>query len=344
MTLTIRGIMKHVMKALSALVLTTAVFCAGKAEAATSLQFELGYRSDDIHWNHRVPDTVRLDTKSKLTFKDLEIFQIGAKLKSTCGDCVYYRIEGHYGWITDGTLRENDEIALPNTGCPLSPSTQICIVNPILHNKAKEKYTADFNLAFGYPLCQTFCSCLQIIPTIGFEYDTIRINGRNHDTVVGELGESVAEQFQLVPHCGSCNRISSCGSSSSTTGEESSSSSSSCCKFGNSKYKATVWGPWIGFDLAYCHQECWNVYAEFQFQFARCRRHRDSCVGLDEIDHYRRSRSAYGFSAKIGSLYFFRCNMFVDGNLYYKRWCSDKSHDHLSWRQLGVGVGVGYVF
>ena len=348
MTLTIRGDMKHVMKAFSALVLTTAVVLAGKAEANTSLQFEVGYRSDDLHWAHRVPDAIRLNTKSKLQFKDLEIFQIGAKLKSTCGECVYYRIEGHYGWITDGTLRESDQIALPASG-PLTPATQTCVVTPVLHNKAKNKYAADFNIAFGYPIQQCWCTCLQIVPTVGFSYDTIRINAKNRETVVGQLGEETAGEFNLHPRCGSCNRSQSCGSSSSSSSsavgqDDSSSSSSSCCGFGSSKYRATVWGPWIGFDLAYCHQECWNVYGEFQFNFGRGRRDRSSCVGLYSIDNYRRTRSTYGFSAKVGSLYFFRCNWFIDGNLYYKRWYSDRSRDHLNWRQLGFNVGVGYVF
>ncbi len=327
------------MKALSALVLTTAVVLSAKAEAASSLQFELGYRSDDIHWSHRVPDDVRLNTNSKLTFKDLEIFQIGAKLKSVCGECVYYRLEGHYGWILDGDLRESDQIAMPNQDVALSPSTQTCVINPVLHNDVKRKYAADFNVAFGYPLEQCWCPGLQVIPTIGFQYDTIRLNSKNRETLVSELDQDTLTAFDLNPVCGT---VASEGCSSSSSSE----SSSGC--FGsnaNNKYKASVWGPWIGFDLAYCHQECWNVYGEFQFQFARARRQRNSCnISINAIDHYRRTRTAFGFSAKVGSLYFFRSNWFLDGNLFYKRWYSDRSRDHLTWRQVGVGLGVGYLF
>jgi hypothetical protein len=327
------------MKALSALVFTTAVVLSAKAQANTSLQFEIGYRSDDIHWNHRVPDDVRLQTKTKLTFKDLEIFQIGAKLKSTCGECVYYRLDAHYGWITDGDVRESDQIA-KHSEKALSPSTVTCVINPVLHNDAKNKYTADFNVGFGYPLEQCWCPGLQLVPTLGFEYDRIRINSKNHETLVSVLGNDKISEFDLQPRCGTENTGDTCSSSSS------SSSTSGC--FGsnaNNKYEMTVWGPWIGFDLAYCHQECWNMYAEVQFQFARIRRQRNSCnVGLNDIDHYRRTRSAFGFSAKVGSLYFFRCNWFMDGNIYYKRWYSDRSRDHLTWRQVGVGLGIGYMF
>ncbi|MCE5316291.1 MAG: hypothetical protein LLG04_02875 [Parachlamydia sp.] len=327
--------MKHVMKALSALVLTTAVVFAGKAEANTSLAFDIGYRSDDLQWNHRVADDVRLNTKSKLNFKDLEIFQIGAKLKSTCGECVYYRIEGHYGWVLDGDLRESDQIA-QKASSPLTTSTVTCVINPVLHNKVRNKYTADFNIGFGYPLQWCLCNGLQVIPTVGFEYDTIRLNGKNRENIENVVGDGVFRDFCLV----ACrDRHDECSSSSS-------SSSSSCPGNGGAnKFRVTTWGPWIGFDLAYCHQDCWNVYSEFQFQFARTRRQRNTCSsGLEAIDRHRRTRTAFGYSLKIGSIYFIRCNWFLDGNIFWKHWYSDRCHDHLSWSQLGVGLGLGYMF
>lgn len=330
------------MKALSALVVTTAVVLSAKAQASSSLSFEMGYRSDDVSWNHRVQDDVRPNTKSKLTFKDLEIFQIGARLKSTCGDCLYYRLDAHYGWILDGTLRESLQIGQLTQDCNVCNPT--CTINPVFHNDVRQKYAADFNLAFGYPLEWCLCSGLQIIPTIGFEYDTLRINSKNHENLVNAFSgcETVLGDFDLNPCCG--KEFSSCSRCSSSSSEEQSSSSCSGRNSSN-KFKTTVWGPWIGFDLAYCHKECWNVYAEFQFQFSRIRRERNSCnVGFRDLDNHRRTRSACGFSAKIGSLYFFRCDWFIDGNLFYKRWFSDRSRDHLTWRQAGVGVGIGRVF
>ena len=174
MTLTIRGDMKTIFSALSTLLLTTTLAFVGQVEADTSVQFGIGYRTDDINSKISVNDTVRLNTYSRLKFKDLEIFTITGKVKSTCGDCAYYRAEGQYGWIWDGDVRESDQLSQP-VSVPLSADTLTCNFRPVLHNDVKGRYVADFNVAIGYPLQQCWCEGLQLIPTLGFSYDTQRV-------------------------------------------------------------------------------------------------------------------------------------------------------------------------
>ena len=114
---------------------------------------------------------------------------------------------------------------------------------------------------------------------------------------------------------------------------------------GHNKNRFTLWGPWIGLDLAFCHQECWNLYAEFQYYFGtRARRERNSDSGCEWFDSHRRTKRASGCSLKIGSTYFFRCNWFGDAYLSYRRFTSDVHRDHLTWRSVGVGLDIGYVF
>lgn len=303
--------MKKILSAFYALAFTTTLAYVGEVEADTSVQFGIGYRSDDVNFKHKAPEEFAPATHSNLNFRDLEIFTVQGKIKGVCGDCVYYRVDGQYGWILDGTLRESDQFAV---GFP-APG-EVTIVDVVTHNDVKKNYVADFNIGIGYPLQQCWCPCLQIVPTIGFAYDTLRIRGHHRDHDSDHLTSAEIAAIPLDP-----------------TGH------------GHAKYRFTYWGPWAGFDLAFCHQDCWNLYGEFQFYFGtRARRERNSDIGADFFDSYRRTRSAWGFSGKIGSTYNFRCNWFADGYFTYKRFASDEHRDRLTWRSLGVGLDIGYLF
>ena len=305
--------MKKTLIALSTFITTTLAF-VGHVEADTSIEFGIGYRFDDIHWKTKAPDTIRLGTESSLKFRDLEIFTIQGRIKSSCGECTYYRIDGQYGWIEDGTVRESDRISFTSV-VPRAESNVICFVNPVVHNNANQKYVADFNLAIGYPLQQCWCQNLQLIPTIGFAYDTQRINAKNRERIEDELLAIEVSQLGLNPEGRSHN-----------------------------SYRTTWWGPWIGFDFAFCQTECWNIYGEFEFHFARCRRERSSDSGFSFFDDFHRTRRAYGYNLRLGSLYFFCCNWFLDGHLGYQRFTSDHRNDSVGWRSYNIGLDLGYMF
>jgi len=320
--------MKKIISALSALLFTTTLAFVGQVEADTAVQFGIGYRTDYLSSEIGAPDEVRLNTFSKLKFKDLEIFTISAKLKSTCGDCAYYRAYAQYGWILDGDVRESDQIAQISSG-PLTPSTVSCSINPVFHNDVTGRYVADFDIAIGYPLQQCLCEGLQLVPTLGFAYDTIRLRSKNHDQL------STSDRTAFVLNDSDRPVVDACSSSTSSSSE---------CDPRN-KLRATVWGPFIGLDFAYNNQDCcWNLYGEFEFQWARARRERNSHLGLHHIDHYRRSRQAWGWKGKIGSIYFFRCNWYLDGNISYRNVWSHKHHDELKWRSYAVELALGYTF
>lgn len=306
--------MKQTLKALSAFIFTTTLAFVGQVEADTSVQFGIGYRSDDIHWKTKAPDTVRLGTESRLNFKDLEIFTIQGRLKSACGECTYYRIDGQYGWVEDGTLRESEYLGFP-ANAPRDSSNTICYVNPVVRNSAHRKYVADFNIGIGYPLQQCWCPNLQLIPTIGFAYDTQRIHAKNKNRIQDELLAVEVEELSLSRE-----------------------------EHKHSSYRTTWWGPWIGLDFAFCHTECWNLYGEFEFHFTRCRRERNSDIGFKFFDDFHRTRSGYGYNLRVGSLYFFCCNWFLDGHLGYERFTSDKRDDRVLWRSYNIGLDLGYMF
>lgn len=306
--------MNRFLSAIFALAFTTTLATTSKVDASTSVQFGIGYRSDDINWRIKDPEDFSEYDISHLNFRDIEIFTIQAKLKGVCGDCVYYRVDGQYGWVLDGTVRESDQFYAAEADCDACATP---VVSATTYNDIKKNYVADFNIGIGYPLQQCWCPDLQIIPTLGFAYDTQRLRQKNHETISDELGECASECVPLYPE--DCRN--------------------------HSKYRSTFWGPWIGLDLAFNHQDCWNVYGEFQYHFGtRARRERNSNVGFDDFDCYERTKHANGVSLKVGSTYAFNCNWYADGYVTYKRFYSHQHGDHLSWRSIGVAMDIGYIF
>lgn len=303
--------MKKLLSAFYALALTTTAAHIGTVEADTSVEFGIGYRSDDINWKVDAPFDIAERTFSHLNFRDIEIFAIEGKIKGVCGECVYYRLDGQYGWVLDGRVRESDQFSV---GSP-SPG-EVTIVDVATHNDIKRDYVADFTVAFGYPLETCCCPNLQFVPTIGFAYDTQRLGAKNRQRVSDELTTSQIDAIGLDP------------------GERS-----------HHNYRATWWGPFIGLDLAFSCQSCWNLYSEFEYHFGiRTRRERNSDTGFEFIDHYKRTKRASGFSLKIGSSYHMCCNWVLDGHLTYKRYTADDNKDRLTWRSIGIGVDIGYLF
>ena len=329
MTLTNRGDMKKLFSVLSTLLLTSTLGFVGQVEADANIEIGVGYRSDDITTKVKAPDDIRLNTYSEIRFRDIEICTLNARIKSTCGDCVYYRADGFYGWVFDGDARETDQLAEAVT-TPVNENTFACVTKQKLHNHSRGRYVAGFNLALGYPLQTCLCDGLQLVPTIGFSYDTVRLGYKNRDridsTVIDELD------------------FSECSSSASTSSLSPTSSSDETGNRHRSTFRSTIWGPFLGLDFCYNHMDCFNLYGELEFHWARARRERHTDIGLCFLDHHKRSRDAWGWKARVGSTYYLRCNLFLDGWVAYRNYTSHKHRDRLRWQSCEVGVAFGYTF
>lgn len=324
--------MKKLFSVLSTLLLTSTLGLVGQVEADANIELGVGYRSDDFTAKVKVPDDIRLNSYSELRFRDIEICTLNGRIKSTCGDCVYYRADGYYGWVFDGDVRETDQLALEASE-PLAENTQICGYKVKLHNHSRGRYVAGFNFALGYPLNWCLCEGLQLIPTIGFSYDTIRLGWKNRD----RIDSSILSELDFS----SC--VSNCSSSSSSSLSPSSSSSNPCGRR-HSTFRSTFWGPFIGLDFCYNHMDCFNLYGEVEFHWSRARRDRHTDITLCFLDHFKRSRDAWGWNLRLGSTYYLRCNMYVDGWVGYKNYTSHKHRDHLDWKSYSVGVAFGYTW
>jgi hypothetical protein len=306
--------MKKVFKVLYSL-MTTAVLCNTSAEAATSVQFGVGYRSDDIKWRISAPESIQPDSYSKLNFRDVEIFLVEGKVKGMLGDCVYLRATADYGWIEDGTLREKDQLSQNVADLPPGSAAEYTIVTPSVHNDIDDKYVYDFSAGIGYPI-HLDCEEFSFTPMLGFSYNTARISVQNRHLIADELSAAQQVTYEVDP-----------------ASDEN-----------HSKYRQTFWGPWIGFDFAYMCQDCWSAYGEFEFHWARARFERNSNVGFEAWDNFERSRNAHGFKIVLGGTYSFCCDWFLDGHIGWQDWRSSKCGGNFKWQSFDIGLDVGYMF
>jgi len=333
--------MKTLVTKLAATMATVAIPLTGIVFADThGFTVDLGYRQDSVQWKMEDRGEVNPRPTSNLHFKDLEIFELGVGYKGLLG-CSYARARFDYGWILDGRLREQFELKDRFSGSTGRFDhdafiTEGDFIRGITHNKVKStSYVWDLNIAIGMPF-DLDCEHLQIAPLIGFSYDrqNIRVRGREHVRVDGSGSSELA--FVEDSGFGSSSKASSADS-------DISSSSDSNHRHHGSKFRTAWWGPWVGFDVSY-NCECVNLYGEFEFHFGRAERERNSNTDEQYVDRYKRTKSFWGPSLRVGTNYLICEDWYVDGSVGYKQWFSHSSRDHFYWKSADIRFDIGYIF
>lgn len=319
---TTRGVMKKLVTKLALAIATATTSFSGAAHADTyGVEIGVGYRQDSILWKMEDHGEVNPRVKSDLHFKDLEIVVLGAKFKGMLGTSFYGRACFDYGWVLDGTLREEISVVNRHETSHLRHNgvfTDGRYAKAVVHNKEHgNSYVWDFNIALGMPF-ELGCEGWQIAPMVGFSYDRQQIKVRNHQRVLVDAHQ----QHTRIE-----------------TGEE----ANEHCKSGN-KYRASWWGPWIGFDLAYLSDNCWTFFGEFELHGGRCERHRNSSNNIAFFDRYQRTKCFWGTTTKIGANYILCDNLYLEGHIGYSHWASTEHRDDLYWSSGTVRFDVGYMF
>lgn len=312
-----RGAMKTLLTKLSTLLATATITYSGIVEAdCSTVTFGVGYRQDEITWKLKEPDLAGVHVEADQHFKDLDIFTIGVGVKGNIGCSLYYRSRFDYGWILDGRLREKDEFSISEPDdIGEGFAEQSLNITAFTFNKAKGKYTADFDIGVGYPF-RVWCEQFTVTPMIGFNWDVQRIRVHHEHKPGDILTPAQAAIIGIGPF------------------EEG----------GHSKFRTTWWGPWIGVDLSYTTPQCWTLYGEFEFHFNRCRRERHTDIGDGFLDHAQRTKHAYGLKAKIGASYVFCQHWYSDASLTFQDWTSNSHSTTLDWRSWAFKLDAGYLW
>lgn len=167
-----RKIMKHVFMAV---VLCAAPFSFLQANLLDSCDlytdFNMGYRRDHLCWSIQGykgnPNKL-----SELTFRDLDIFQIGFDFQALTYNNIYVRANIDYGWILSGQVQDSD-YAGSNRTKEFSRSLSKC----------NDDNVFDFTIGLGYlfDICDTGFT---IAPLAGYSYNRQNLRFREGQTII----------------------------------------------------------------------------------------------------------------------------------------------------------------
>lgn len=308
--------------------------CVSYADASTGqVDFEAGYRRDNLSWKHSFPSSDPVFSSS-LKFKDIDIFQIGLKGRTTLGCNLYLRANAYWGWVLNGDFTQrftaynspyNSYYFNDNFRTGLTFEEDNC--TPI-----DDKYVYGVGAAIGYPFF--FCDCSLIVaPVIGYAVD-------EQDLSVEDEGLSFAHYYDLFfPESGT-----------------------ECCEH---KFHTRWYGPFVGVDFSYRpSNECWSLYAELEYHWGNFTGKRHG-HGFDFFDHCRHtSRDANGWVFAAGADYDLsncwtvgisvkfqdwsatrhRRECFSDYSSYFGSFCENRSRDNHKWHSYAINLTVGREF
>lgn len=297
------------------------------------LNFEAGYRRDDIDWRLRIPQRDPLLQTSE-RFRHIDIFQIGVCGKANIGCNFYGRASADWGWIIDGDFEDSAKIFTSMSRFSEVEAIEFTRENA---NIIDDKFVVDLDVAIGYPFF--FCDCtVALSPVVGYAFNEQNIR------LEGEETNSFSERSGwLVP----------------VSGDE-------CCW---DKYIFRWYGPFIGVDFDYQACDCLSFFAQLEYHWANFKGKRHTHNGLDLFNHYNRTtRDAHGWAFKLGAEYDL-CNCWTLGltasfkqltaNRHHRfdeegvsdieyflgsECCEDRFRAKSKWRTYTVNVTVGHRF
>lgn len=301
------------------------------ADGCRSLDVSVGWRSDQLNWKtnaqgHRcAPGRAR----SHLLFKDIDSYAVGGTAR-WAGAAYYVRLAAEYGWTEKGRAREHFRLRSPLLYCPVEVQTS----DPV--KRHSEVY--DFNGAVGYPF--RFChSRLWVAPLIGFSFH------RQHLRVKGERHESSGSSSFCLSYCNPFVSAYSSNPFADSSDPTIASKLGFCTDHRTSSYRFTWYGFYLGADVVYLIDEVWTLFAELEGHcFDQCHRKRHSCTGVDFVDQDHKKGWAYGCNGVFGTTYYMINGWYTILSVDAKWWKSNAKHDDLTWKNVGVKVGVGYLF
>lgn len=294
---------------------------------SAQVNFEAGYRRDDLSWSVEVPSCDPL-FKISSKFEDIDIFQIGLRARANVGCNFYARAYASWGWVLDGDFEQSFKIFADGFDAVDTVEFRTDSENII-----DDKFVADFDIALGYPFY--FCECtMYLAPVIGYGFHEQNICIDSAEAVF--LGE---EDSFLIPFTGS----------------------ECCCQ----KQIFRWYGPFIGVDFGYqpCG-ECWNLWASLEYHVGRFKFKRHDFGSAPFSDFGSTSRHAHGWVFAAGADYDFGNCWTLGFSVKFQDWSATRHHrecfsdgfdstffgsddevkSHASWHSFALSFALGYDF
>ena len=184
-----------------------------------------------------------------------------------------------------------------------------------VNNKIDKGFVGDASISIGNPV-HLMSHRLVATPMLGYSYHAQNITVKNHNRLIDVIDPFSA----FLAGFGNPGRK-------------------------NNNFHFSQWAPWIGLDLFFHSCDGWSFYGYFEWQFlGRARRARDTHVGLSYLDNYSITRKVNAYQAKVGSRCWAWHPFFMDLFVDYRYWKSRAHHDRFTWKSMGVGVNLAYIF
>lgn len=278
--------------------------------ADSSFDLGFGYRNDSFKWEtHAIttvpPSTTAVGLKSKLHWKNLNIWQIEARGKYVTCDNVYLRGVFDYGWITSGKVTDSDFISTGSISEVSSSDTSFAnsfsgsnedeFSRSHAHSKG---HVYDANIAIGYQF-QLCDDSLALSPVVGYGW-----NGQHLELKNGR---------QEIPASESIDDL-------------------------HSKYHARWNGPFLGVDLDYRFSCDWSIFATYEFHWARYHARANWNLRSDLIDGFsQHAKNGYGNVVSLGFKWDF-CECWTASLIgQWQGWYAKRGRDVAKIAEVDIG-------
>lgn len=269
--------------------------------------FEAGYRHDNEDWKTGSGNSAP-SMKRKTKFEDIDIFQIGVRADGDIGYNLYLRGGAYWGWVLDGKFKEEAE-TYGRTSSICNNVQNRFISKTHNHNIVDERHVYGTDLAIGYPFY--LCDCtMMAAPVVGYAYD-------HQNFWVEDEGLTLDSCNIPVVNTDGC-----------------------CCR---RKYHFSWYGPFVGADFRYRpYNECWNLYAGFEYHFATFHGKKHNFNDLDVNDsNHRRFHNAHGWVVTFGADYDVSESWTVGVNVKIRDFYA-KKHGHRSHQSSSSSDSTSY--
>jgi len=293
-------------------------------ETKTDLELGAGFRVDNLDWNiaRDITGTVTPNILSELTWRDVDIFQLKAGLRSLISKAFYIRGSLGYGWVFKGDNQDSDYTG-DNRTLEYSRS----------NNSTDDGNVVDATLGIGYQF-RVASERLKLIPLVGYSYSDQFFRITDGFQTVSE--PSLVPPEDRPPDIGPIPGL-------------------------DSTYEAEWWGPWLGIDLLFDAGEKLRLFGGFEYHWATYQGEADWNL-REEFAHpksFEHDAEGTGILISVGGEYHLTQPWFISLNIHYQDWSTDPGLDRVfgadggisetrlnevNWDSLAIMLGLTYRF